>query len=145
VRGLRHEGQLTKELPVAGYTVVNLKSDVEDMAPRFGYSPGLESRFARKNLELEKSGVSYFKIAPDYEVPFGHVHSEQEEVYVVLHGNARAKIGDDVIELRQWDAVRVAPGVWRGLAGGPDGAEILAFGAPNTENQDIEMSQDFWS
>ena len=129
---------------MADYTVVNFKNDVEDMAPKFGYSPGLESRFARKNLELEKSGVSYFKVAPDFEVPFGHVHSEQEEVYVVLNGNARAKIGDEVIDLEQWDAIRVAPGAWRSLAGGPDGAEVLAFGAPNTENQDIEMSQDFW-
>ena len=129
---------------MADYTVVNFKSDVEDMAPKFGYSPGLESRFARKNLELEKSGVSYFKIEPDFEVPFGHVHSEQEEVYVVVSGNARAKIGDEVIEMKQWDAIRIAPGAWRGLAGGPDGAEVLAFGAPNTENQDIEMSQGFW-
>jgi mannose-6-phosphate isomerase-like protein (cupin superfamily) len=129
---------------VADYTVVNFKSDVEDMAPKFGYSPGLESRFARQNLELEKSGVSYFKIAPDFETPFGHTHSEQEEVYVVISGNARAKVGDEVIDMKQWDAIRVAPGVWHSLAGGADGAEILAFGAPNTENQDIEMSQDFW-
>jgi len=129
---------------VADYTVVNFKTDVQDMAPKFGYSPGMESRFARKNLELENSGVSYFKLAPDYDIPFGHVHGEQEEVYVVISGNARAKIGDDVIDLQQWDAIRVAPGTWRSLGGGPDGAEILAFGAPNTENQDIEMSQDFW-
>ena len=129
---------------MADYTVVNFKNDVEDMAPKFGYSPGLESRFARKNLELENSGVSYFKIEPDFQIPFGHVHSEQEEVYVVLNGNARAKIGDQVINLQRWDAIRIAPGAWRGLAGGSDGAEILAFGAPNTENQDVEMSQDFW-
>jgi len=129
---------------VAEYTVVNFKSDVEDMAPRFGYSPGMESRFARKNLELEKSGVSYFKLAPDFEIPFGHVHNEQEEVYVVVDGSARAKVGDEIVEMKQWDAIRVAPGAWRSLAGGPDGAELLAFGAPNTENQDIEMSQDFW-
>ena len=129
---------------MADYTLVNFKSDVEDMAPKFGYSPGLESRFARKNLELEKSGVSYYKIAPGYETPFGHVHSEQEEVYVVIDGNARAKIGDEVIELQQWDAIRVAPGAWRSLAGGTDGAQILAFGAPNTDNSDIEMEQGFW-
>ncbi len=129
---------------MAEYTVVNFKSDVEDMAPKFGYSPGLESRFARKNLELEKSGVSYFKIAPGFDTPFGHTHGEQEEVYVVIAGNARAKVGDEVVELKQWDAIRVAPGVWRSLGGGPDGAEILAFGAPNTDNQDIEMTQDFW-
>ena len=30
------------------------------------------------------------------------------------------------------------------MEAGPDGAEILAFGAPNTDNQDAEMLQDFW-
>ena len=129
---------------MADYTVVNFKSDVEDMAPKFGYSPGLESRFARKNLELEKSGVGYYKLAPDFETPFGHTHGEQEEVYVVVSGSARVKIGDQVVELSQWDAIRVAPGAWRSLAGGPEGAEVLAFGAPNTENQDVEMQQGFW-
>ena len=129
---------------MADYTVVNFKNDVEDMAPKFGMAPGLESRFARKNLELEKSGVSYFKIAPDYKMPFGHTHSEQEEVYVIVSGNAQAKLGDDVVDLTQWDSVRVAPGVWRSLAGGPDGAEVIAFGAPDTENKDVEMEQGFW-
>ena len=129
---------------MADYTVVNFKSDVEDMAPKFGYSPGLESRFARKNLQLEKSGVGYYKLAPGFETPFGHTHGEQEEVYVVVSGSARVKIGDQVVELSQWDAIRVAPGAWRSLAGGPEGAEVLAFGAPNTENQDVEMQQGFW-
>jgi mannose-6-phosphate isomerase-like protein (cupin superfamily) len=130
---------------MADYSVVNLKRDVEDMAPKFGFSPGLESRFARKTLGLENSGLSYFKIAPDFVMPFGHVHNEQEEVYLVISGSARAKLGDDLVELSQWDAVRVPPGVWRSLAGGPEGAEILAFGAPNTENGDVEMDQDFWT
>src|SRR5690348_16353398 len=44
-----------------GYTLVNLKSDVEDMAPKFGMGDGLESRFARRSLEMEKYGLSYFR------------------------------------------------------------------------------------
>jgi mannose-6-phosphate isomerase-like protein (cupin superfamily) len=129
---------------MADYTVVNLKGDVEDMAPKFGYAPNAESRFARRNLGLEKSGLSHFKLAPDFNMPFGHTHGEQEEVYVVVRGNARMKIGDEILELGEMDAVRVPPGVWRSFGGGPDGAEILAFGAPNTENADAEMQQGFW-
>jgi mannose-6-phosphate isomerase-like protein (cupin superfamily) len=124
--------------------VINLKHDVEDMAPKFGFSPGLEARFAREPLGLEKSGISYFKVAPDFKTPFGHTHSEQEEVYVVTSGSAIAKLGDEIIELDQWDALRVPPNVWRSLGGGPEGAEILAFGAPNTGNTDAEMKQGFW-
>jgi mannose-6-phosphate isomerase-like protein (cupin superfamily) len=130
---------------MSDYTVVNLKRDVEDMAPKFELAPGLESRFARVPLGLTNSGASYFKIAPGFRVPFGHRHSEQEEVYVVVSGGARLKLDDDVVELGQWDMVRIAPGVWRGIEGGSEGAELIAFGAPNTENKDIEMERGWWS
>jgi len=129
---------------VTEYTKVNLR-DVEDMAPKFGFAPDLESRFARKALELENSGLSYFKVTPDFRVPFGHTHSEQEEVYLVIAGNARVKLDDDVVDLATWDAIRIPPGTMRGIEGGSDGAEILAFGAPNIENKDVEMSQGWWS
>jgi mannose-6-phosphate isomerase-like protein (cupin superfamily) len=127
-----------------GYTHLNVKRDVEDMAPKFGYSPELESRFARVPLELENSGLSYFKVAPGYRMPFGHRHSEQEEVYLVISGSARVKVGDDVVELGWWDALRVPRGEWRGLEAGPEGAEVLAFGAPNTDNKDIDMQPGWW-
>lgn len=125
------------------YTKVNLR-DVEDMAPRFGYAPDVEARYARRALELEKSGMSYFRIAPGFRLPFGHTHSEQEEVYLVLDGSARVKLGDDVVELGPMDAVRVPPGLPRGMEAGPDGVALVAFGAPNTENQDAEMLPGWW-
>jgi mannose-6-phosphate isomerase-like protein (cupin superfamily) len=127
------------------YTVINLKRDVEDMAPKFGLSPGLESRFARVPLGLQNSGASYFKIAPGFRAPFGHRHSEQEEVYLVASGGARVRLDDEIVELEQWDMVRIAPGVWRGIEGGANGAEIIAFGAPNTDNKDVEMQRGWWS
>ena len=128
---------------MAGYTVVNLK-EVEDQAPKFGFAPHLQSRFARKALGLENSGISHFTIAPGFRVPFGHHHADQEEVYVVVAGSARIKIGDEIVELGTWDAVRIAPDMARGMEGGPEGAEILAFGAPSNENADVQMVRDFW-
>ena len=129
---------------MAGYTVVNLR-EVEDQAPRFGFSPGLESRFARKPLELEKSGLGYYRVAPGFRLPFGHRHGEQEEVYVVVSGSARMKIEDDIVELGPLDAVRVPGELARAFEGGPEGCEILAFGAPNTDNKDAEMLAGWWS
>ena len=130
---------------MADYTKLNLKQDVEDMAPKFELSPGLESHFARAPLALEHSGVSLYKFAPGFRTPFGHRHGEQEEVYVVAEGNARLKIEDDILELEQWDAVRIPGPAMRCLEGGPDGAEVIAFGAPNTGNQDAEMVPGWWS
>jgi mannose-6-phosphate isomerase-like protein (cupin superfamily) len=128
---------------MAGYTRVNLKSDVQDMAPQFGME-GIEARFARKNLELENSGLSRFRLEPGYRTPFGHTHSEQEEVYVVVSGSARVAIGDDVLELAEWDAVRIPSGTMHAMEGGQDGAEVLAFGAPNTDNKDADMQPGWW-
>ena len=130
---------------MADYTLVNLKTDVEDQAPKFGFAPNLESRFARRTLQLEKSGLSYYRVAPGYRIPFGHYHGEQEEVYLIVGGSARMKLDDEIVELRQWDALRVPAEVTRGFEAGPDGAEIVAFGAPSTENQDAEMVQDWWT
>ena len=128
---------------MAAYTRVNLKSDVKDMAPQFGMD-GIESHFARTNLELEHSGVSYFRLDPGYRAPFGHTHSEQEEVYVILSGSARVAVGDQVVELGELDAIRIAPETMHGMEAGPDGAEILAFGAPNTDNKDADMQPGWW-
>jgi uncharacterized cupin superfamily protein len=129
---------------MAGHTLVNLR-EVEDQAPKFGFAPNLESRFARRALGLEKSGLTYFRLAPNFRIPFGHTHSEQEEIYVVVVGSARLKLDDEVLDLGAWDAVRIAASTWRNLEAGPGGAELLAFGAPSTNGGDIEMAQNWWT
>jgi mannose-6-phosphate isomerase-like protein (cupin superfamily) len=111
------------------YTIANLKEDVEDQAPGHGLAPNLEGRFARQTLELEQSGLSYQRLAPGFRVPFGHRHERQEEIYVVVGGGGRVKLDDEVRDVKAWDAVRVPPGTWRAFEAGPDGIELLAFGA----------------
>jgi hypothetical protein len=130
---------------MAGWTIKNLKEDVEDAAPKFGFSPGLEARFATDELEFEKGGLAYERLAPNFRVPFGHKQKEQEEVYVLVAGSGRVKLDDDVVELRQWDAVRVSRDVTRNFEAGPDGAEIIVFGAPRTESQDADMTPGWWT
>ena len=115
---------------MADYTKLNLREDVEDMAPKFGYAPDMEARYARKPLGLANSGASYFRIAPDYRLPFGHKHGEQEEIYVVLSGSARMKVGDDVVELAAIDAIRLPGATPRGMEGGPGGAELSPSARP---------------
>src|SRR3954471_3849667 len=109
------------------YTLINL-TDVEDSAPKFGFSEHQEARFARGDLEAEDTGVSYHRVKPGKRQGFAHRHERAEEVYVVLSGSGRVKLDDEVIELRRLDALRVAPGVTRAFEGGPEGLELLAFG-----------------
>jgi mannose-6-phosphate isomerase-like protein (cupin superfamily) len=128
---------------MADYTKLNLK-EVEDQSPKFGITE-MEFRSARVPLQLENSGLSYLRVDPNYRVPFGHKHNVQEEVYVLLSGSARLKLGDDVIELKPMDAVRIHKDTMRNFEGGPEGAEVLAIGAPNTGPGDAPMTQDWWT
>ena len=123
------------------YTIKNLKQ-VEDMAPKFGFAPDLEARFARQDLECQRTGLSYQRLAPDTDGQFVHTHGEDEEIYVILSGSGRAKLDDEVIEVAAWDAIRVAPGTLRAFASGPDGLELLAFGT-HTE-KDASMKDVNW-
>jgi uncharacterized cupin superfamily protein len=129
------------------YTKVNLKQDEQDSAPKFGFAPDMEARFASGDLDLEQCGVGYERLAPNFRVPFGHAHAGQEELFVVVSGSGRVKLDDEIVEFGQWDAVRVAPGVMRCFEAGPDGAEILAFGAPKIDDPaaDADMQPGWWS
>src|SRR5215218_3329458 len=92
---------------MAEYTVKNLK-EIEDQAPKFGFAPNLEFRVAGEPLEAKESAISYLRVAPNYRLPFGHKHKQQEEVYVLVRGSARIKLDDEVLELGPWDTVRIA-------------------------------------
>jgi hypothetical protein len=101
---------------MSDYTKVNLK-DVEDSAPKFNMPPGMQARFARSAIEGETLGLS---------------------------GSASIKVEDDIVELQQWDAIRLGPDTMRNMQAGPEGAEYIAFGA-GTDPRDAEMTPGWWT
>lgn len=125
-----------------GYTHVNLL-EVEDLAARFGLSEITEARFANEALATEATGVCLQRLRPGRKQPFGHRHEQAEEVYVVLEGGGRVRLDDDTVELRRFDALRVAPHVARRFEAGPDGMTILVFGPRHPG--DGERLPDFWA
>jgi len=126
---------------VANYALKNI-GELDDMAGQFGLAPDLEARFGRKALDAEKSGFSHQKMVPGFRQSFGHRHAQQEEIYIVLSGGGRAKVGDEIVELKRMDALRVSPQTWRAFEAGDSGLELLVFGAG--EPGDAEMSDTFW-
>jgi quercetin dioxygenase-like cupin family protein len=129
------------------YTRTNIRADIEDIGSAFGAHPELEFRAATKPLGLEHSFLSYQRVPPGCRFPFGHTHTTQEEVYVVVRGSGRMKLDDEIIDLAEWDAVRVPPGVWRGYEAGPDGLELLVSGAPNLGEhvrEDVDGMRGWW-
>jgi mannose-6-phosphate isomerase-like protein (cupin superfamily) len=129
---------------MTSYTKTNLKHDVENQAPKFQMPAEMEARFARSALGGESLGLSVFKLAPNFRIPFGHKHEGQEEVYVVVRGSARIKVDDEVVELGEWDAIRFDTDTMRNVEAGPDGVEYLAFGA-GTDPRDAEMVPNWWA
>jgi mannose-6-phosphate isomerase-like protein (cupin superfamily) len=115
------------------FATVNLL-DVEDSMG--DQAPGLELRFGRKHLDSRDLGVSHVRYEPNLRAPMAHSHREQEEAYVVVAGSGRVMLDDEVLELRQWDVVRVAPEVVRAFEAGPDGLELIAVGGPKPEGGD---------
>ena len=129
---------------MTNYTKKNLRTEVEDQAPRFGMPGGMQARFARTPLRGKTLGLSLFTLAPNFRIPFGHKHVEQEEVYVVVRGSARVKVEDEIVELERWDAIRFDRDTMRDMEAGPDGVDYLAFGA-GEDAKEVEMVQGWWS
>lgn len=123
------------------FSIKNLM-DIEDAAAE---RDGIEARFARKHLDSDHLGVTFIGYGPNVRSPMGHSHREQEEAYVIVGGSGRIKLDDEIVQLRQWDVVRVAPHTVRAFEGGPDGMQIIAVGADRPEGGDGVPMPDWWT
>ena len=130
---------------MGNYTALNL-TELENASTKFGFAEDeMQFRVGREPLGCEQCGVSHLRLGPGYRIPFGHSHREQEEVYVVVSGSARVKLDDETVELKPLHAVRIAPGTMRACEAGPEGCELILFGAPRTGPGDAELEQGWWS
>lgn len=126
---------------MAGYTHKNL-SEVKDAAPGFGFGDMGEVRFAKDELDAERTGISHLKLNPWVRMPFAHKHDEAEEIYVVIAGSGLMKMDDEIVEIFELDAIRISPEIARSFEAGPDGISLLAVGARH--DGDGEVLQDWW-
>jgi mannose-6-phosphate isomerase-like protein (cupin superfamily) len=122
------------------YTIKNLR-EVEDMAASQGFGDVQEARFAHGDLDAEQTGISLQKVKPGKRHAFAHRHENAEEVYVVISGSGRVKLDDEVKEVGELDAIRVAPSVTRAFEAGDEGLELIAF-SPRAQG-DAEIVEDF--
>jgi mannose-6-phosphate isomerase-like protein (cupin superfamily) len=131
---------------MAEYSVARV-AEVPDMAADVGMDPDhFEIRFLRHNLALENFAVTFERFGAGYRPPRGHRHGVQEEVYFLVSGRAQGKLGDDVIDLEPWTAVRVPPHTTRAFrAAGDEDAVFVTIAAPQADFGDVEFIQDFWT
>lgn len=127
---------------MSDYTKINLK-ECDDVAA--GRGADMEGRMTRSRIDSDHLGVSYFRYGPNFHSTVGHHHAVQEEAYVVVGGSGRARLGDETVELNQWDVLRVAPSVIRAFEAGPEGLELVIAGSDRPEEGDGTMVSDFWA
>lgn len=126
---------------MSNYAKVNLLELEDSVGDR---APEIEGRFGRTALGSRDLGVSHFRYAPGFRSQAGHRHRQQEEAYVVVAGSGRVLVDGEALELKQWDALRVAPEVVRAFEAGPDGLDVIAIGGPRPEGGDGELASADW-
>ncbi len=124
------------------YAKVNVE-EIEDLAGTVGAQDRQEARFATGALGMTETGLAFHRMKPSKRQGFGHRHQNAEEICMVLAGDGRVRLDDDVVELAKGDIVRIAPTVARRFEAGPDGMEFIVFGPHH--DKDGEMLPDFWA
>ena len=128
---------------MSDYTIKRLE-EVDDV---LGDYPG-EMRMMTAGLEAEQVAITYRRM-PQHtggKGSYGHRHKTQEEVYFVASGKLQFKLGDDVVELEEGTAVRVAPETWRSVWNDePEDAELIIVSkvVPGGSRDDAEHIADF--
>jgi quercetin dioxygenase-like cupin family protein len=125
------------------YQVVKLE-DVEDW---LGDYPG-EMRGITYAIGAEQVAITYRRM-PQHtgsKGSYGHRHKTQEEIYFVVAGRLQFKLGDDVIELGEREAIRVPPQTWRGIWNDESADAELIIVSPRVDDPsgDGEKLENFW-
>ena len=94
-----------------------------------------------KQLEATRMGARLWKLEPG-QASTRHRHGEEEELYVLLEGEGRIRIGDDEpLTLAPMDALLVEPRTTRQVFNDTDADALwLVVGAPQGPANTLEMT-----
>ncbi len=95
-----------------------------------------------KQLGAHSLGARLWRLAPG-QASTKHRHESEEELYVLLEGTGRMRIGNEALTLEALDAVRVDPRTVRQLFNDTDRDALwLVAGAPPGPTNTLEMTDD---
>ena len=93
-----------------------------------------------KQLEAQTIGARFWRLAPG-QASTKHRHSEQTELYVVLEGTGRIRIGDEPHSLAPLSSLLVAPDEVRQIFNDTDEDALwLVVGTPRELANTLEMT-----
>jgi quercetin dioxygenase-like cupin family protein len=104
---------------------------------------GIDNTDLAKQLEASQLGARLWRLAPG-QASTKHRHPRQEELYVLIEGEGRMRVDDDLLTLAVLDAVLVEPGSVRQVFNDTGaGALWLVVGAPREDvTSTLEMSEE---
>jgi uncharacterized cupin superfamily protein len=95
-----------------------------------------------RQLEVGNLGMRLWRLRPG-QASTWHRHEVTEELYVVLEGTGRMRVGDDVLTLEPLSAVGVDPGELRQVFNDTGADQLwLIAGAPNEVASTLEMTEE---
>jgi uncharacterized cupin superfamily protein len=95
-----------------------------------------------KQLEASSLGARLWRLEPG-QASTKHRHLAQEELYVLLEGEGRVRIDDEVLTLAPLDALLVGPDSTRQLFNDGEADQLwLVVGAPPEPANTLEMSEE---
>ena len=95
-----------------------------------------------RQLEAQNLGMRLWRLRPG-QASTWHRHRVTEELYVVLEGTGRMRVGDEVLTLEPMSAVLVEPRDLRQVFNDTDADQLwLVAGAPNEAANTLEMTEE---
>jgi quercetin dioxygenase-like cupin family protein len=95
-----------------------------------------------KQLGGKRLGSRLWRLAPE-QASTKHRHLLTEELYVLLEGEGRVRLGEEVLTMAPLDALLVEPETVRQLFNDTGGDQLwLVFGAPPEAANTLEMSEE---
>ncbi len=95
-----------------------------------------------KQLEASTLGARLWRLAPG-QASTRHRHLAQEELYVLLEGEGRIRVDDDLLTLSPLDALLVEPSSIRQPFNDTDADQLwLVVGAPPEGANTLEMTEE---
>jgi quercetin dioxygenase-like cupin family protein len=103
----------------------------------------VENTDLAKQLEAETLGARFWRLAPG-QASTKHRHFDMHELYVLIEGEGRMRVGEEVLTLRPMSAVLVEPEDVRQLFNDTDADALwLVLGAPREGvSSTLEMTEE---
>ena len=121
--------------------------DVHNIAevPAFTTKDGSEIRelLAYRNSVIQKQSLAEARLAPGAKTQ-AHYHPQSEEIYYILVGQARMRLGDEIRDVGPGDSIAIPPGEPHQITNiGGEQLVFLCCCAPAYEHDDTIMIDDW--